>query len=117
MTGAYRQRKVAQTIKSQIGIGALMSVGAHQFAYEVDPDGLTFKARLSLRGQTRVRVMRVSVLLMGSDTYEVRVTYADRGRFYTTKQTDVYAEDLPRTILDLDRFGVQKAPANQTKED
>lgn len=103
-------QRVAEIIKRQIGIGPLMSVGAHQFAYTSDPEGLTFKARLCVEGQTKVRIMRVNVSLTPSDTYEVKVTFCDRGRYYSSVQENIYADMLPKVLLDLDSHGVARAP-------
>lgn len=94
-------RAVAQTIKKQLGIPGLGVVGAHDFAFTKEGT-LAFKARLHFKGQTRVRISRVEVSLNGMDLYDINVYHPLRTNEFAT---DVYAEDLVKTMYRLDREG------------
>lgn len=106
-------QQVAEIIRRQITPGSLMSVGASDFAFlKEQRGGLTFKARLALRGQSRARTMRVQVVLTVLDLYRVTVTYLDRGRYYDVVVADeIDSLSLPRTILNLDSFGIDQKQA------
>lgn len=117
--------EVAQTIRSQIGAGVFMSLGAsglrsgsmaHTKGGPTLPS-LIFQARIlpfNKNGERseRARKMYVIVSLTPADTYEITVTYnanvgngrgPDRTDHYHA--TDVYAEDLSRILLALDYDG------------
>jgi hypothetical protein len=99
-------QRVALTIKQQITLGVWMSLGAHEPGFiREQRGGLTFKARLIVPGQTRVRIMRVTIVLTGRDTYDIEVGYMKARTFeWVTRfeATDVYADSLARTLLALD---------------
>ena len=70
-------RQSADTIRRQVGVFGLGVVGAHDLGF-TEEGGLTFKARLHYTGQTRVRVMRVTITPNASDYYDVQVVHADK---------------------------------------
>jgi len=102
---------VPDTIRQQIGVGVLMSLGAtdlmadrvHVKAPEYDT--LTFRARI-LDKQHNKRIMRVRVILDPSDTYSIKVTYPKRGDKFTEvthyEASDVYNDNLASVLLALD---------------
>lgn len=101
---------IATTIKSQIGVGSLMSVGASGFIAQSDDSatpGLGFTARLhpytkTGNRSTAARKMTVWVNLTADDLYRVRVRYGKYSE-HTHFETDgIYADQLPRLILSLD---------------
>lgn len=104
---------VAQTIKDQIGMGALMCLGAHDFAATGDGAGaLVFKARIlpftkGGKRSTRPRIMHVSITLNALDLYDVDVfTYDKRLNIvphYNIKDIDF--TQLPMLMLALDYDG------------
>ena len=118
-------REIANTIRQQITVGVLMSLGAHdigaaRMAHEQGGPmlpSLVFKALIlpfNKNGERseRPRKMYVIVSLTPADTYKITVTYnanvgngrgPDRTDHYHA--TDVYAEDLSRTLLALDYDG------------
>lgn len=118
-------REIANTIRQQITVGVLMSLGAHdigaaRMAHEQGGPmlpSLVFKALVlpfNKNGERseRPRKMYVIVSLTPADTYKITVTYnanvgngrgPDRTDHYHA--TDVYAEDLSRTLLALDYDG------------
>lgn len=100
---------IATTIKNQIGIGSLMTLGAHALREDCNGRALTFKALIlpfrkdGSRG-TRARKMEVSVLLQEDDTYSVAVyDLTNLNQHYS--RDDVYAHELPRLMLALDYDG------------
>ena len=103
-TTASEAQAVAAVIRRQITVGVLMSLGAHDLAYSTDQRGaLTFKARIIRKGQTRVRIMRVTVTLTDRDTYNIQVGYMQKFDWVSyVDLTDVYADSLARVLLDLD---------------
>lgn len=115
-------REIANTIRHQITPGVLMSLGAHdigagRIAHEQGGPmlpSLIFKALIlpfNKNGERseRPRKMYVIVSLTPADTYKITVTYNGNaqgpGRTDHYHATDVYAEDLSRTLLALDYDG------------
>ena len=103
--------EVANTIKKQMGVGGMMTVGAHQFFYTKGEHGmgaLTFKARLHYTDQSRVRICRVTISLSPMDYYDVLVQHADKWGVVQreAKFTDVDAFSLTGLMLDLDSKGI-----------
>jgi hypothetical protein len=104
---------IPNTIRQQITVGVLMSLGAtdlmadrgHTTAPE-PYDALTFRARILPSKTARPRIMRVKVTLDPSDTYSIKVTYPKRGNAFEEvthyEASDVYCDQLARTLLDLD---------------
>lgn len=105
---------VPNTIRQQITVGVLMSLGAtdlmagrvHTSAPE-HYDALTFRARiLPSKTAGRPRVMRVRVTLDPSDTYSIKVTYFKHGKPFEEvthyEAEGVYCDQLARTLLKLD---------------
>ena len=109
-----RVREVANTIREQIGMGPLMSLGAHDFRHTIMDGGspaLHFRARI-LRMKAdgtrseQVRNMHVLVWLTDRDDYGVRVTFVER--FQLVKHYEAsgfYADQLARLMLSLDYDG------------
>lgn len=102
--------KVANTIRAQMGWQGLAVVGASDLCFtsgDHNLGALTFKARLHYKGQTRVRVARVTVSLSPLDYYDVRVTHTDKwGTVQREKViTDLDCFSLTSTMLDLDSKG------------
>ncbi len=103
---------IPDTIRSQIGVGVLMSLGASDLMADrvhVKPplyDTLTFRARI-LDAQHRKRVMRVRVVLDPSDTYSIKVTYPKRGDPFEEvvhfEVDDIYNDQLAEVLLRLDQ--------------
>jgi hypothetical protein len=103
-----RNAAIAGTIRSQIGNGVLMSLGATDFMF--DGPALTFRARI-LNARKVKRIMRVTVRLEPSDTYSIRVGYMAKSRSLNNPNyawishysaDDVYADMLPSLLLELD---------------
>jgi hypothetical protein len=102
---------VPDTIRQQIGVGVLMSLGASDLMADrvhvkaPHYDTLTFRARI-LDKQHNKRVMRVRVTLDPSDTYSIKVTYPKRGDKFTEvvhyEASDVYNDSLASVLLALD---------------
>lgn len=95
---------VAKTIRDQIGIGVLMSLGASDFVYWTD--ALQFKARIIDKPRSnRIRVMTVRVKLDADDTYHVTAGYLknkfDWISFYD--QAGIYADQLSEILFAWDR--------------
>lgn len=102
---------IPDTIRRQIGVGVLMSLGASDLMADrvhVKPplfDTLTFRARI-LDDKHRKRVMRVRVVLDPSDTYSIMVTYPKRGSTEEVvhyEADDVYNDQLAELLLRLDQ--------------
>lgn len=103
---------IPDTIRSQIGVGVLMSLGASDLMADREHvqkplyDTLVFRARI-LDKSKRKRVMRVRVVLDPSDTYSIKVTYPQRGN--PTEEVvhyevdDVYFDQLAEVLLRLDQ--------------
>lgn len=100
-TDPHNPMNIAKIILSQIGVNTLMCIGSHQ-KMVITPDGehlggVTFKInpnpKMKLHG-------RVTVLLNGSDTYNVKIETC-RGKVLLN-QNNVYAEDLggPHGIIE-----------------
>lgn len=102
---------VANVINRQIGVWALASVGAHQLSAthraprenHAAVPGMTFLARLHFRGQTRVRITRVYVLLTVWDLYDVVCVVNGEERY---RIDDVDCEALAGVITRLDSEGI-----------
>lgn len=102
---------IPDTIRRQIGVGVLMSLGAtdlmadRQHVPAPEYDTLTFRARILTKTHAK-RIMRVRVILDPSDTYSITVTYPKRGNPFEEvvhfEANDVYCDQLARTLLDLD---------------
>jgi len=107
---------IATTIRQQIGLGSLMSLGMHQPAAltaNSEEVGFTFLARIlpftkSGRRGASPRVMRVCITVNGSDLYDVEVTYIARRQSVTHYEAvNVGAERISTLILALDYDGDQ----------
>lgn len=99
-----RNAAIAGTIRSQIGTGVLMSLGATDFMF--DGPALTFRARILNKRKVK-KIMRVTVRLEPSDTYSIRVGWmGTRAQGYAWNDhysaDDVYADMLPSLLLQLD---------------
>jgi hypothetical protein len=98
---------IASTIKSQIGVGTFMTLGAHQLARS--GDDFIFAARIIPTGQSAARIMQVRVHLNPMDLYDIKVTFPKRGKFFESvthfEATDVDAESLNGVLFRLDREG------------
>jgi hypothetical protein len=102
---------IPDTIRSQIGVGVLMSLGASDLladrVHVPKPryDTLQFNARI-LDKSKRKRVMKVRVVLDPSDTYSIKVTYPERGNPFQEvvhyEVDDVYCDQLAEILLRLD---------------
>lgn len=93
----------AQTIRKQLGIFGLGVVGASHLAYTSEGrGGLTFKARLHFKGQSRVRLMRVTVTLNAMDTYDIHVYHGQREATFE----GIYADGLVDFMYRLDAEGI-----------
>lgn len=99
---------VADTIRQQAGVWGLGVVGASNlgFCKGSGHGALSFKARLHFKGQTKARVMRVTISLNAADLYDIVVTRPDCTEFEFA--TDVYAGDLTSMLYALDAEGVEK---------
>lgn len=116
---------IANTIRTQITNGVLMSLGARDFrSGMVAPvrgttplPSLVFNATIlpftktGIRAET-ARTMNVVVSLNGRDTYDVHVSYNQRGDRYGMQPPvvhfeadDVPVENLAQTMLALDYDG------------
>ena len=117
LANAYRAARaatVAAEIKRQIGLGALMAVGAHQFRHTLMEGGspaLAFRARIlpMRKDGTRAsapRIMHVLIWLTAADDYGIRVAYVNRHRLVKHYEASgIYADRLERVILSLDWDG------------
>lgn len=103
--------ETAETIRQQITLGVLMSLGAHNLELHTDDSdqpALMFTARVlpfNVNG-TRLqqpRNMRVLVTLTAADTYDISVDY-HRGTTIVRHfaAAGVYADQLPPVLLSLD---------------
>lgn len=80
-SGFVAEDRVAQNILDQIGVPALMGLGAHDITRYVD--AVTFKVRIPKPGQTRARIMKVDIILnRGSDLYDFSVGMIDKRDWY-----------------------------------
>jgi hypothetical protein len=103
---------IPDTIRKQIGVGVLMSLGASDLVADREHvkaplyDTLTFRARI-LDKNHRKRVMRVRVVLDPSDTYSITVTYPKAGNPLETithyEVDDIYNDQLAEILLRLDQ--------------
>lgn len=93
-------RETAMTIKKQLGVFGLGVVGASKIAYTA-AGGLTFKARLHFRDQSRVRVCQVTVTLNARDLYDVLVEHTERQATFA----NMYADQLTELMYRLDAEG------------
>ena len=104
--------QVAKTIRRQIEVGVLFSLGARQFAAISTSGGvkpaLAFNATIlpyrkdGSRG-TGARTMLVEVALNALDLYDITVTYRNRGELVTHESIEnVDAFSLSRVLLSLD---------------
>lgn len=107
---------IAATIRQQVGIGSLMSLGMHQpAALTVDGQeaGFAFKARIlpiTKNGQrgSAPRIMRVCIILNAGDLYDVEVSYVVRKKeVMHYEATNVGAEQISKIMLALDYDGPQ----------
>ena len=104
--------QVAATIRHQVGIGVLMSLGAHDFLYAREGSGaLIFKARIlpfnkGGKRSERPRIMEVRVAVNSHDYYDISVGYL-KGFDWVThyETTDVDAATIGRRMLALDYDG------------
>lgn len=103
--------EVAHTIRSQIGLNALMLLGASKLQYRIVQPGLSFTARIlpfnkDGKRSSAPKLMQVMITLHAGDLYDVSVTYVHRGEEKThLKVTDVAADELTRLMLALDYDG------------
>jgi hypothetical protein len=98
---------VANTIRQQLGVMGLGVVGAHNLMSTSEQrGGLTFNARLHYQGQSRARIMRVTITLTGMDLYDVVVSTPDYRN--VTVAESYYAIQLTGAMYDLDAEGVPK---------
>jgi hypothetical protein len=103
-------QRIATVIRSQIGIGTFMTLGAHNLGYmttEAGNPAFVFTALIIPTGQQAPRKMIVSVEYQPSDLYGISVYYIDRHGERKThfELDDVYAEDLNGILFKLDREG------------
>lgn len=71
-SGFTAEDRVAQNILDQIGVPALMGLGAHNVTRYLD--AVTFNAKIAKPGQTRARKMLVKITLnRGSDLYDFSI--------------------------------------------
>lgn len=101
---------VASVIRDQIGMGALMSLGAHNFM--AGERSLIFNARIipmNKNGSKRLtapRIMRVEITLDPSDTYSILVGYLKKFDWVVHYSVEnVYNDQLARIMLALDYDG------------
>lgn len=105
--------EVAQTIRSQIGVMSLMTLGAHDLRQGTDASGnpgLTFAAIILPMEADGTRAsepveMQVQVTLNGVDLYDVLVAYLSDGVKTHYEADDVDCGSLPRLMLALDYDG------------
>lgn len=106
-------RNVGKTVHGQIDHKVMWSLGATGLQYSAEGlGGIEFDARIlpfKVNGErgSRARVMRVKVLLNGSDLYDVTVGYLNK-RFDWVEHAvvrDVYADNLHLVLLALDWDG------------
>lgn len=105
---------IAQTIRDQIGVYGLMTLGAsqlHYFKNSVGEPGLTFTARIlpftkSGARSSRPAKMRVDVVLSCMDLYDVTVVRHTRGeREVHFRGEGLDASDLQTLMVALDYDG------------
>lgn len=104
--------ETAQTIRSLIGAGPLMSLGAHGFGFTAkERGGLIFSAIVlpfTLKGArgTGPRRMHVEIILTAKDTFDVRVSWLRKFEIVEHyRESDVYGDRLARLMLSLDYDG------------
>lgn len=112
-----RAQEVAQTIRQQIGLGVLWSLGATALHYGTEKNGNPFLGmavrilpyRKDGKRGSRPRVMRLRVELTPADLYDITVEYTQRNRHTGDYEkithftaTDVYCDQLSRLLLTLD---------------
>lgn len=106
-------RDVGKTVHGQIDRKVMWSLGASGIQYSAEGlGGVEFDARIlpfKVNGErgTRARVMRVKVLLNGSDLYDIHVGYLNK-RYEWVEHAmigDVYADYLHLALLALDYDG------------
>ena len=104
----------AQIIQQQIGVGSLMSLGAHDLAAVTEKGqihGFTFMARIlpftkAGKRSSAARNMRVMIMLNELDYYDVSVTYARKYEGVTHYEGhNVGAEQISNLMLALDYDG------------
>jgi hypothetical protein len=90
--------EIAETIRTQITVGVLMSCGAREFM-QLNPEGESFGG-LAFRVGPAGKVCKILVTLAASDTYTVHYFAMTRGGKVTANEfvRGVYAEQLPATI-------------------
>lgn len=95
------------TLKAQITIGGLMTVGASDLVHATD--ALIMKARIHPRKAdgaraARPRVMDIMITLSWDDTYSVSVTYRDARKGIVThwEMEGLYGDSMARVFLSLD---------------
>lgn len=76
MTTRTAEDRVAQTILDQIGVGSLMRLGAHKVERYLD--AARFNIKIAMPGQTRARIMRVTIQLTAADLYDLSIGYLDK---------------------------------------
>jgi hypothetical protein len=105
---ATQASQIANTIRDQIAVPTFMTLGASDLAYQSDPPGFTFKARIAPKGFSRPRVMRVTVTLNALDLYDIEVIWFRQkyGPVETHfEASNVYADQLNRILFSLDKEG------------
>jgi len=109
-----RAHAVADTIREQIGVNVLASLGAHDFRTTIMDGGspaLHFTARiLRMKADgtrsSQVRNMHVLVWLTDRDDYGVRVSFIERFKLVKHYEASgIYADRLARLMLSLDFDG------------
>lgn len=79
-TGFVAEDRVAQTILDQIGVPALMGLGAHKIVRYLD--AVVFQAKIAKPGQARARLMTVKIELDGgTDLYNLSVGMLEKRTF------------------------------------
>lgn len=105
-----RAQEVAQTIRQQIGLGVLWSLGATAFHYGTK-DGNPYLGmdvrilpyRKDGKRGSRPRVMRLRVELTPADLYDITVEYIQRYEKITHfTATGIYCDQLSHLLLSLD---------------
>ena len=116
-----RALEVANTIRRQIGLGALMRVGARSYAVLAGPDdhenGLGFLLTHTTKGGA-TRVMFATVVLTAADDYivELHKTKSIGGRRYASQlvatHERIYCDQLARLIqTEAGEFRSESAPS------
>lgn len=102
---------IPDTIRRQITVGVLMSLGASDLMADREHvkaplyDTLVFRARILDKNHNK-RIMRVRVVLDPSDTYSIKVTYPKRGtreEVVHFEVDDIYNDQLAAVLLRLDQ--------------